>query len=341
MITVTIGNILGIGINSFVNDEEIEKIKTLLPAQSRIGFIDIAPGNRVMELITILEKERHQVIYYADHHLDPGWKAVVHNTGILQGKLGRFAKIEDRSKAPSCVWLIQIGHWKSYNINVVFFHSDIDGFLGFIKGCGLYYSGLYCDAETIEGAGRGRVLTARGNLLANAHHYLVPSVFQDPEAHNAAKSRIYQIFADWITRGGDPEDIREFSEEVENITQEVEALLPQLMEATAIIADDVAICDFLPYNKQGQPLPIYQWKREVARYHGEVLICAIRQGWAEEQVVIDLPKPWRNVVDLRDFLPNGICGRMPFRVQVPLRLWDKFLLNWKENRDKVLSPCYS
>ena len=329
MIQVAAKGVVGFAIHPNVGSAERSEIIAALPEAPRAAFIDLAPTREVLEFIGQLEAVGVVVVAYYDHHLDPRRQAEVANARKLERKLGKRAKIVTRREAPSCPCLIEVGEWEKIGANTVFFHADFDGFLGFLKGAGVVYPEIDNDADLLDGAGNGRRLSQIGKLLADAHEHLVPAFSQDPAGHQRGKQRVYQTLADWIVGGLKPEAIQAFADEVRRATAEAERLARELAWLAEPLPGRVVICNFLSYIKTGKPIAIPVWKRELLRRFGPVLLCSIGTGHLGEQVYIELPKAWQGQVDLRDFLPEGVQGRVSFRVQVPMSRWPEFLAKWQ------------
>ena len=330
MIQVATKGLAGFAIHPNVGSAERSEIIAALPEAPRAAFIDLAPTRDVLEFVSQLEEAAGVVVIaFYDHHLDPRRSAEVANARELERKLGKRAKIVARREAPSCPRLIEVGKWEKIGSNVVLFHADFDGFLGFLKGAGVLYPEMEDDADLLDGAGNGRRLSAIGKLLADAHEFLVPYFSQDPAGHQREKQRVYQTLADWIAEGLKPEAIKAFAEEVRQATDEAECLAHELAWLAKPLPGRVVICNFLPYIRAGKPIAIPTWKREILRRFGPVLLCSIGTGHLGEQVYIELPKAWQGQVDLRDFLPERVQGRVPFRVQVPVDRWPEFLAKWQ------------
>ena len=327
---VAIRELVGVVIHPNIGSAERSEIIAALPTKvPRAAFIDLTPTREILEFVSQLEAAGVVVVAYYDHHLDPRRQAEVVNARELERKLGARARIVTRRQAPSCPCLIEVGQWEKIGVNTIFFHADFDGFLGFLKGAGVVYSELGDDADLLDGAGNGRRLSQIGKLLADAHEFLVPYFSQDPAGHQREKQRVYQTLADWIVGGCQPKAVSAFAEEVRRATNEAERLAHELAWLTEPLPGKVVICNFLPYIKAGKPIAIPTWKREILRRFGPVLLCSIGTGHLGEQVYIELPKAWQGQVDLRDFLPEGVEGRVPFRVQVPLDRWPEFLAKWQ------------
>jgi len=330
LIKIKVKDITGFAIHPNIGSAEIADVIAVLPEKSRLAFVDLTPSREAMELISKLEEAGHAVVCYLDHHLDPRRQIEMVNVRKLEVKFGDWVKIVTRQRASSCPKLVDFGQWENNGVTAVFFHADFDGFLSFLKGCGVNYPELEADADILDGAARGRRLSAVGKLLADAHEHLVPAYSQNPAGHHSAKQRIYQIIADWIAGGCQSEElIQEFAVETRQATEEATMLALRLVEQAELLLGNVVLCDFLPAIKTGKQINISLWKREVLRRFGTVLLCSVGTGHMGEQVYIELPRAWQGQIDLRDFLPKGVQGRIPTRVQVPLARWEEFLEKWR------------
>lgn len=324
------GKILGFAVQPHLDSWERAEIIQALPERARVGFIDLVPTMDIFSLILAIEaRGSGKLVCYYDHHSDqrqpPGERA---NIRALVGKLGQGAKIFDRRRAPSSVWLVEEGEWRHLRLDAVIFHADPDGFLGFLKGLGLTYPEMAKDADILDDRKSKGQLSQTGQLLADAWENLGPYFSQDPAGFQATKQRVFQTLADWIAGGRDPEAILPLVAEVRTEITAARGLAEGMADEIEAVADFVAFSDFLPYIKLDRRIDFPAWKRKLLGRFGPVLFASTGKGHLGEMVFVELPKAWDGLYDLRDFLPRGVRGRLPGRVQVPRNRWEEFLRNW-------------
>lgn len=329
MITVKVANIIGFAIQPNIRDEQSKEIFPALPPRSRIAFIDLAPTDDIAEFVSQLEKSGHEIVCYADHHLDEKREAEIRNAGIIMSKLNNRAKITTRSQARSCYGLVDFMEWSRKGVNAVFFHADFDGFSSFLKGCGAAYQEMKDDAEIMDGYGNGRRLSLLGKLFANAHELLVPAYSYDPVGYENTRARVYRIFADWVMNNLKKEDAQKFVIEVREATDKAEKLARRLSLEAELLPGGIVFGNFLPYAKAGKNIAIALWKQLVYKRFGPALICTIGVGHLGEQIYIEVPKVWVDKIDIRDYVPEGTEKRTSFKAQITLDQWENFLAIWQ------------
>jgi hypothetical protein len=330
VIKIQVNGTTGFAVHPNCNDKEKKEFLAAMPKSASVAFIDLASSKEIMSLISDLEKAGHQVTSFADHHLDPRRRDELNNTRELRSKLRERAVILTRREAASCIGLVENNGWVTLGASVVFFHADFDGFLSFLKGCGTVYPQIETDANILDGGKKNRSARVSniGQLLADAHENLVPRFSTDPDGHHAVKQRIYQTVADFVS-GKDRESIVGLYQEAEKATALADRNAYQLVADTELIQGGVAFADLMPYIESGEPLSLPLWKREVLPQLKPELIASVGMGHMDKQVYLELPRFVQNETDLRDFLPEGIEGRVPFRVQVPLDRLPEFLAKWQ------------
>ncbi len=328
IIRVIINSIMGFAIQPYIKDNDIDIIAQEISSDSKVAFIDLCVSDRILKLVDILVKNGVQVVGFYDHHLDPKRENLLRNICELEQKVQGKCSIVDRSKAFSCSRLIDNGEWNIIEADVVFFHADYDGYLSFLKGANVVYPGLDNDADILEGARIGKKLTSIGKLLANSISCLVPPYNLDPEGYIVEKQKVFQLMANWIHKGYQWQNIKGFSRIVNRKAKKAEGLARFLAWNTDLLPYKVSICDFRKYIRDRRPIFISIWRKEVIRKFGPVLLCSIGIGHLGEQVYIELPREWKGKIDLREFLPEGGTGFVPFRIQIPLDKWSDFYDKW-------------
>lgn len=333
---IVLKEIIGFAVCPNISKEEILEIIANLRRGNKIGFIDLAPSNEIMSLMRQIEDAGCEIGAFFDHHLDvfAKNKAEVRNGAEIERKLGNRSRVLTRKCASSSAHLVALGEWRKFGVNIVFFHADADGFFGFLKGCGVSYPEMDSDADILDGVAKGRKLTSAGKLLADCLQYLVPAFSQNPEGHRIWKENIFREFGGWVADGCLPDDKRIIGlrQRADEAAEEAIDIAMKLVAIAKKIPGDVVVSDFLPYIKAGKSIAIPLWKSGILRKFGSVLICSTGSGHMGEQMFIELPRAWQGKYDLRDFLPNGVRGRAPFRAQVPLNRWEEFLQNWRKRK---------
>lgn len=330
---------LGFAIEPNISAEEVREIASSMPKKkkrgkggksgSRFAVVDLVPTAEMMTAIRILEEGGHKLVAYRDHHADPRRPVEMRNRGKLRMKIKSAAVIETREKAPSAAGLVEPRLWKNKDVNVVLFHGDADGFFGFLRGCGIGYPEMIADAEILDGARRGRWLSETGKLVMSAEN-LIPPHYTDPEGYAREKTRVYQQITDDLNRYGELGiDFRVKIYVASNRADEIAVEIAE--QAILSPGSKIALADFRPTLRAGEKPSISTWKqamRERQRSRS-MLLCNIGIGHLGEQVYVELPREWRGRFDLRELLPDGVAGRLPNRVQVPLGpKWEAFAANW-------------
>lgn len=323
--------ITGFAIQPNIAETEIKEILDAMPESARVAFVDLAPTKNIAGLADLIKARGHEVVSFYDHHLDPNSQAEMGNVARLRQKLDE-AKIVTREEAPSCARLVTVGEWKR-TVDVVFFHADFDGFISFMRGCGVDYPDMISDAAIMDKAKKGK-LSLIGEKFADADHELVPWFSTNPREHYRVKVEVYQNFADWLTSEAPLENLpKEFFEEIDKAAKAAKNLAIDLAEKQLrLLPGKVAFVDCLPEIREGEKIAFPTLKEEIRRRHGALLVCTTGIGLTGDQVFIERPREWE--VDLRKFLPTGIQGRFPNNVQIPLSEWKKFYEKWKEEYDK-------
>jgi hypothetical protein len=330
MIKLAVNNILGFAIQP--NCKNTAGIVNTIGTQSNIAFIDLAASNEIMKFISTLENAQHRIVWFGDHHLDPRNKCEKANTETLYSKLEKNAIILPRRNAISCINLLKPGKWVNENIDIVFFHADFDGFLAYIKGCGITYENMESDADILDGGktAQNQELTEIGKTLADACGNLVPRFCKDPTGHHKTKEYVFQTIADYFLKQETTEKAYlTLKAKTDEATQTANRNAMQLLNDTVIILGEIAYADMTPYIISQEPLAIPVWKVNVLKKLKPTLLASIGYGHMGKQVFLELPKNVRNI-DLRDFLPRGVRGHVRFRAQVPYDRWPEFLKNWKK-----------
>jgi hypothetical protein len=334
---------VGFAIEPNISAEEVREIASSMPKKkkrgkggksgSRFAVVDLVPTAEMMMAIRILEEGGHKLVAYRDHHADPRRPVEMRNRGKLRMKIKGAAVIETREAAPSATGLVEPWLWRCKHVDVVLFHGDTDGLFGFLRGCGVGYGAGYqkmvADAEILDGAGRGRWLSETGKLVMSAEN-LIPPYYTNPEGYAREKTRVYQQIADDLARSGELGiDFRVRIYVASNRADEVAVEVAE--KAILSPGSKIALADFRQTLRAGAKPSISTWKQAMReRFRNRsMLLCNIGIGHLGEQVYVELPREWRGRFDLRELLPDGVAGRLPNRVQVPLGpKWEAFAANW-------------
>ena len=216
---------------------------------------------------------------------------------------------------------------------MVFFHADFDGYLSHLKGCGVSYPEMEKDANILDGGRQNRWdrVSNLGQLLADSHENLCPRFSTDPAGHQTMRKRVYQVMTDFVSKKSSPDEIGKLFLETESACLLANSNAKDLIDSTVLLPGGIAYSDLMPYIKSGEPLSLPLWKGEVIGRFNPSLIASLGLGHMGEQVFCELPRSAQRGTDLRDYLPRGVVGRVPFRVQIPIKLWPEFLANWRRD----------
>lgn len=325
MITIKIDGKIAFGIEPHIKTTGIAEILPLMPKNTKVAFLDLAPTAGIMELIHKLKGKWDLIVYY-DHHLDSNKRQENQNILTIR-KLFQATTIVDRNQAPCCC---QIVPRRSLNqIGVIFFHADFDGLLSLMRGIGIPYPEMISDASIMDGGQRGK-LSEKGSLLANSKN-LGPYFTIDPAGNQKTLERVFQTFLD-LARGKLEENaINAFRLEIFNAAQTARELAITLAQKAAFLEPNVVLSDFRKDIYSGKIISFQAWKEKIFELFGrEILLCNIALGFLGEQVFIEIPRHWEiEGINLQEFLPEGIRSRLKNKIQIPVDRWDEFYEKWK------------
>jgi len=326
-IMLSIGKKWGYAIKPNLTKEQRAEILATMPAASRVAIVGLAPSEEIMALVDEMTAQGHSLAGYFDNHL-----------GILRGNelvnvesiMARpfAAKIVDRKTARSCSSLIAVSEWATYMIDVVLFNVSADGYLSFIKGAGLTYKFLDRDAAVLNGAIK-KGLSEPGIILANGINFVGPVSYYDRKGYEESKTRVFQSFAALVQAEFRGATSREFIDEVVVCADRARKNALEVAAETKLTEDGVALGNFIPLIMKGESPAIPFWRKPAAKKFENVLLCAKTIGHFGRQYHVELPESMREEVDIREYLPEGVEGRMSYRAQIPDWAWGKFITNWR------------
>ncbi len=337
LIKISVGNLLGFAINPFIRKKEKEEILKFLDKKKkcRLAFVDLAPSDDIRNFIFELLKKKHELVIFYDHHLDEkhsNFKEMRENIQAIECIERAEIKFVSREDYPSCARLVSFNQWFHKKIDLVFFHDDFDGFTSFLKGAGIRYPKMEQDADILDGSPSVDrsifTLSMVGKFIQNSFN-LVPYFSYDPVGYSKKKQEIYQRISNWLS-GKKDGDFVDFYRKVLEKTREIERFTLNLVSKVKLMMGKIAFCDIREIINQGEKISFSVLKREIISIFGDVLLCFCTKGHFGDQISVELPPAWRGKIDLRDFLPEGIEGRVPGRVQIPSENWGEFLEKWNK-----------
>jgi len=327
MIKVGVQGVLGFAIQPNLKKGIRSEMIKAFPRKSKVVFIDLAPTKDVVSLIEEMEAADHRLAGYFDHHLDLVREAEINNVNWIKVRHAPI-KIVSRREAPSACHLINVAELKKLKADVCLFHCDPDGYFGLLKGCGMTYPAMMADVDILDGGARG-VPSKIGSLFASGLNFLGPSYYINPEGYEMAKAGLFRTFERLLRKGFIGNEAEEFVNAVDAASELARKNALDAARATDLIDGGVALADFRPIVGSGGNIAISYWRRLVYNKYGDVLLCSISYGHFGQQVYVSVPRSMQDKVDLRNYLPRGVDGRVPFRVQVPTDLWSDFLAQWR------------
>ncbi|MBU1166982.1 hypothetical protein KKC60_01065 [Patescibacteria group bacterium] len=328
LIQISILGMYGFAMNPNISRFEAEAIIKRLRSGSRLAFIDLAPTGEMMLFLRCLSEARMEIVAFFDHHLNPSNATELSNVQKIRRNLGSRAVIKTRQEAFSCAGLVREEEWQKLELDAVFFHADPDGYLAFLKGCGLSYPRLELDADIFEG--RTGTQSPFAKLLGDAQNNLPPYFSQHPEGHRQTLRRIYQTMADSLLSDGKIR-LDSFREEVNEATRRAEELGIKIALEAQIMPSKVVYCDCLGEIEAGSIINFSALQAEVRRLHGGVLLCTTGSGHLGQMVFLQLPKGWSGKkINLENFLPHGNRQKVSRRAQIRIGEFSAFLQKWQE-----------
>ncbi len=204
LIHTKINGIIGFAIQPFLKYIElIELIKfILLNDIKKVALVDLGPSNEIVNFIKMLILFGIDVVY-VDHHENQ--EKNLDNYQIIYSLLGENTHILPTKYAPSATSMVAIGQWLKDDIDLVFFHDDLDGYLAYLKGCfeQKLYNELDNDANKFEGQANGLIYSKLAQIYLQGI-YLGPSYFINPPRRQENRQVLYDKLKIWIA--GDQND---------------------------------------------------------------------------------------------------------------------------------------
>ena len=335
MIKIDLEGVEGFAVNRHISAEESEKLLDELTPGSRIAFIDLAPTASVVSFALSAISRGHDLAVFYDTHLSIIKPEEMEGVELLR-RTNAAVELPFYKSGSSCR-LIERTEWKIKNIDAVFFHGGVVGYMGFLWGCGIAYPEMLVDADIFSGI-KENTPSRTGNgtpswigiLLAEAFNFLGPSASLDLAGFETARRQLFQLFPVLIKNEFDSRDSQNFIELVGSKARVANENTRRVFEAATYSASDrVVLSDFREIENAGGKIAFSLYRSMVQKRFGLVLVCSIGNGHLGTQVYVFLPKKLQKDYDLRLCLPAGVEGRESHWVKVPLDLWPQFLEKWR------------
>jgi len=198
LVHTKLNGIVGFAIQPFLKYIElIELIKFILINNiKKVALVDLGPSNEIVDFIKMLILFGIDVVY-VDHHENQ--EKNLENYQIIYTLLGKNTHILPGKYAPSATSMVAIGEWLKENIELVFFHDDLDGYLAYAKGCysKKLYDELDNDANKFEGQANGYNYSKLAQIYLRGI-YLGPSYFINPPRRQENRQVLYDKLKLWI-----------------------------------------------------------------------------------------------------------------------------------------------
>jgi len=294
----------GILFSKFFSSDDKEKVVVAVESMGaqRVLFVDTGATPALVDTIFTLV-ERGVEVVVRDHHLGEGRSP--ESAQQIIDLLGESAVIVERSQAPACAQLVELGEFSEEG-TVIVADVDLDGLLAAMKAAGVTYSGLESDAAVLDGPRAAQTpenLTSLGLALTRALPTLPPFNPRAPERAELAKADLWGQFI--AAALGDEGSLAELSRKGEIYEQQVEAAKVLATESTSP-AEGVWLVDCV-----GAPrFDLSTLVRDLESRQG-CKVTVIRKGFGPiagahgVQYSLAVPRAHQKELDLRSLVAEG------------------------------------
>lgn len=330
MITLDIHNITGIAISSPINPNDYEALCAMLPPRSRIAMANITPDDTAMRIITrILGVNSELYRYIGRYHAMNG--PLAENIDSIEKLVGSRATFLRHQTSEPSVARVLANQWNTDGLSCVLFAQSTDGYYAFLRGCGVEFSEMASDIIAPFRQPHAPVSTIT-KTLENACDFVAPYYTVDATGHDTAMTEIYSLVSEWIEDIVDQGELARFKSRVHLATDAAIRNAEQLSKETRFL-NGLAICDFRPLLRRGEPVSFPAWKHHVREEHQQCVLCSISPGLPEDRVCIDT-RPWGKPVEL-DTLLSSITKRNRPVAWISLSDWAEFVTAWRMRYVKI------
>lgn len=244
-VNIEIDGVRGIGIQPF--EAPSPELLELAKGRKKALFIDLAATSQIQDTLQALSEAGVEIVGYRDHHFaphspNPRDRQTVQNAEQIKKKLGDKARFDLRENAPSCSRLVELGEAVREKIDLILHHGDTDGYLGYLKACGVSYEGMEQDADILDSRGDESKLTEHGKLYRDALVSLPPFNPKRPDISNKAKQALQEEFLAYIQSNFSEETARPLKEKAQTALEQAQTT-EELIKAAQILEGGIAFVD--------------------------------------------------------------------------------------------------
>lgn len=245
LVNVEVNGIRGVALQPF--EQPSSELLALVRGKKRALFIDLAASPVMKETIDALRAEGVEVTAYRDHHYapassDPRDQKTAQSADTIVADLGDKARFETRENAPSCARLVELGEATREKIDLILHHGDTDGFLGYLKACGLAYEGMESDADILDSRGDESRLTEHGRLFRDALVSVPPFDKERPDICNRAKQTLQKEFIAYIESKFSDEAAAPLREKARSAAEQAQTT-EELIQLIEVLEGGIAFVD--------------------------------------------------------------------------------------------------
>ncbi len=288
--------------SKFFGDSDRENVLAAIERAERVLFIDTGATPVLVETISALCEQGVEVIV-RDHHLGEGRSP--ESAQAIMDLLGQGATIVERSQAPACCQLVELGEFNQESTAIVA-DVDLDGLLAAMKAAGVSYEGLETDAAVLDGPRAAQTpesLTALALALTRALPTLPPFNPSRPDMAEQAKADLWKQFI--AATQGDVEAL-------EGLTRKGEVYEQQVQEAKVLATKAVEPTKGVwLVDTVGQPqFDLSTLTRDLESRQG-CKVTVIRKGFGPiagahgVQYSLAVPRARQKELDLRSLVAEG------------------------------------
>jgi len=156
-----------------------------------------------------------------------------------------------REESLSATELVEHGEWQKRKIQIVFFDKDMDGFLGFLRGCGVNYASIVNDARAFDAPGAGYTLSPLGLLLFDLQ-FLSPHKDSNRDAYSKTHREYLISFIRILEGQISKEESEAFNERVCAAKKRANDNAVNILENAIWYPGGLVLFDCAPINRSGE-----------------------------------------------------------------------------------------
>lgn len=338
---IEVNGVKGVALQPF--EGPTRELLALAKGKTKALFVDLAATPQMQETIARLAEEGVETVAYRDHHYAPESadkrdQETAANAQKVIAQLGDKARFEERKNAPSCSRLVELGEATREKIDLILHHSDADGFLGYLKACGVSYPRMEEDADILDSRGDVNKLTEQGKLYKEAMVSVPAFDKARPDISNKAKQVIQQEFLAYIQSNFSEETAKPLKEKAQAALEQAQTT-QELIKAIQVLEGGIAFVDTTTVGKRkfdvkalGDAMEKIKGVRVAAQKKSSGPLAS------PEKAQISIARPAADTTtDLRVYLPEGAQsgvehGRIfntPFLLHVREDLFEDFANRFK------------